>query len=170
MRNLTSCLPVPAHQSVPAQHTTSETVYNKFLNLSHRSPEVAQIRRARSKGGRGRERLIECKVWRTVLPGCCPQLALAASHVEHAFAYVCLAKSAQVAPRHWIYLYRLTQQRKVSKRRAKPVRIISILNMFEAQADPHKSKCPHALLKHARSRVSVSCGGRLNTSASRGTC
>ena len=46
--------------------------------------------------------------------------------------------------------------------RAKPVRIIPIWNMFEAQADPRKSKHPHALLKHARSMASVGCGGRLH--------
>ena len=57
VRNLMSCPPVPAHQSVLAQHTTM----SKLPNFSQRSPEVAQTRRAKSKGRRGGRDLLSAK-------------------------------------------------------------------------------------------------------------
>ena len=66
----------------------------------------------------------------TSLPGCCPQLA-----GSNRFNIPVPPKSAQIAPRHRIHSYRLTQRRNASGQRVDPVRLMKTCDIFEAQAN-----------------------------------
>ena len=65
----------------------------------------------------------------TSLPGCCPQLA------SYRFNIPVSPKSAQIAPRHRIHSYCLTQRRNASGQRVDPVRLMKTCDIFEAQAN-----------------------------------
>ena len=132
-------------QSVPRQNEGE---------VAPRDKRAAQLLKHSSLG----EGLTQRNLRRTILPGCSPQLAgsLLVSMPLH-------AEVSSIAPRP--EKSRLTRHsiQKPYGGRKPPAPVAPTRVIFKAEADPHKSMCPLALLKHARSRASVDCGARLNS-------